>query len=278
MDFDPLADNAPPRYAIESDDEEDEYNPLNPSRSNPSDGLANLSVNFQGSVPKKTSLIVATGDAGKYWAQGARLGEQTGSVHANNVEVGLVFSPTWTSAIIIISEALTRLPIWAQHTYALEIIKHFEPTRLALLDAYSTPTYASFKPIPAHEAPIRYLATTPLIALKIQAEAEPFGLPNLVQSTSASFMSIITSSDPTQGVLVLLPSPRVPPSAPEKILPGRLSSQSDHWPTNLLLKTHQLLSVVVGEESYPEWALEERKEQFQTFNRNSEVSDGGLYI
>jgi hypothetical protein len=130
QNFDPLSDSAPPRYAIESDEEEDEYNPLNLKNSNPDDRPSALSIVIQGNnIPNRKELIIATGNAGKYWANGSRLGEQTGSVQVNGVEVGLVFHPTWTNAVIIISEVLVRLPVWAQHVYALTIVEHLRPTR-----------------------------------------------------------------------------------------------------------------------------------------------------
>jgi hypothetical protein len=91
QNFDPLSDSAPPRYAIESDEEEDEYNPLNLKNLDPNDCPSALSVIVQGNnIPNQKELIIATGDAGKYWAKGSRLGEQKGSVQVNGVEVGPV--------------------------------------------------------------------------------------------------------------------------------------------------------------------------------------------
>ena len=82
-----MEDNGPPRYAIESDDEEDEYNPLSLNTSSPNDNPSTLSVRILGDLPKGKSLIIATGDGGKYWAKGANFGEQTGTIQANNIEV-----------------------------------------------------------------------------------------------------------------------------------------------------------------------------------------------
>ena len=93
QNFDPLSDSAPPRYAIESDEEEDEYNPLDLKNLDPNDCPSALSIIIEGNnIPnRKERLIIATGDAGKYWAKGSRLGEQTGSVQVNGVEVRPVY-------------------------------------------------------------------------------------------------------------------------------------------------------------------------------------------
>ena len=74
----------PPRYAVESD-EEDEYNPLEtPSKSEP---VVDWEIKLIGDIPKGRPLVVASGDAGKYWARGADLGEQTAGVYVNTVAV-----------------------------------------------------------------------------------------------------------------------------------------------------------------------------------------------
>jgi hypothetical protein len=85
QDTDPLADSVPPRHAIESDEEEDEYNPLRPQPNLP---LA-IDVQVVGTVtPVPVSgLVVATGSMGKYWARGAELGEQVAAVMVNKIQV-----------------------------------------------------------------------------------------------------------------------------------------------------------------------------------------------
>ncbi|KAF8625695.1 hypothetical protein AX15_005265 [Amanita polypyramis BW_CC] len=257
-DFEPLADNAPPRYSVESDEEEDEYNPLHLSSVNPKDSLSTLSVRILGSFSKGKSVIIATGEGGKYWAKGAKLGEQTGTVQANNIEVGLVFNPSWSDATVIISEALTRLPIWGQHSYALHIIEFFEPKRLALLDTYSAPTYTSPEAIPIHDAPIRYLTTAATVKPLIRAKAQPFNPPNLIQSTSASYMSIVSTGDSTDSILILLPSARVPRPPPATILPpdiSHLPEDHDRWSSDVMNVAQQLLLVEFGEEAQSKWVL-----------------------
>jgi hypothetical protein len=84
---DPFAeDSLPPRYAIESDDE-DEFNPLNQSTKPQAD---DIQVNITGTnIPTNVNLIVASGIAGKTWARGADLKEQSGVVSVNGVQVNL---------------------------------------------------------------------------------------------------------------------------------------------------------------------------------------------
>lgn len=124
MDDHNNTDNNPPRHAIESDDE-DESNPLQPLQP----AATKPVVKLLGNVPAQRSLVVASGDPGAFWARGADLGEQTGAVAVNGMEIGLVFNPGWTKANVIISEAFVRLPVWAMHAYAQFIIDGLQPTR-----------------------------------------------------------------------------------------------------------------------------------------------------
>ena len=80
---DPFAESLPPRYAIESDDE-DEFNPLNQNRSS---AEPEIQVKVTGNIPKNVNLIVASGIAGKTWARGATSEENSGQVFVNGVEV-----------------------------------------------------------------------------------------------------------------------------------------------------------------------------------------------
>lgn len=47
------------------------------------------------------------------------------------MQVGLLFRPSWTSAIIVVSEVetRTRLPLFAMSTYTTAIIERLQPTR-----------------------------------------------------------------------------------------------------------------------------------------------------
>lgn len=92
------------------------------------------------------NLIVASGIAGKNWARGANLKEQSGVVSVNGVKVCLnpsisimiiynflqvasVFNPPWTKSNIIISEVSSELPLHAMHPYAETILDSLKPSR-----------------------------------------------------------------------------------------------------------------------------------------------------
>jgi hypothetical protein len=44
-------------------------------------------------------------------------------------QVGMIFNPGWTDAIVVVSEALTSLPVWAQYPYAEYVLDQFKPTK-----------------------------------------------------------------------------------------------------------------------------------------------------
>ena len=93
QDVDPLADTLPPRYAYESDDE-DETDAFRIA-SEPSLETSEVNIHFlpptEGGddVKKGGALIIASGGIGVAWARGANLGEQTGQINVNNRAVCL---------------------------------------------------------------------------------------------------------------------------------------------------------------------------------------------
>ncbi|EIN05532.1 hypothetical protein PUNSTDRAFT_137637 [Punctularia strigosozonata HHB-11173 SS5] len=156
MQSDPLSDTAALRYQYESDEEEDEPFPLG----NPATPEQTAGVSFIGSVDPTEHLIVAFGEAGRTWASGADLGEQTGAITVNNIQASFVFVPRWGErrVTVIISEPSGSLPLWAMADYARRILTIVQPKRLSLLDIYPVHVYAASEPITIHGAPIRYLA------------------------------------------------------------------------------------------------------------------------
>jgi hypothetical protein len=80
---DPLAESLPPRYAIESDDE-DEFNPLN---QNKPPAEPEIQVKITGNIPRNVNLIVASGIAGRTWARAVTTEEHSGQVTVNGVQV-----------------------------------------------------------------------------------------------------------------------------------------------------------------------------------------------
>ena len=90
-------------------------------------------------------MLTTPAPPARIWAKGADLGEQLGTIGVNKkcvcidhfkdesskliMQVGMVFNPGWTDAIVIVSEVLTRLPVWAQYLYAEYVLSRFKPTK-----------------------------------------------------------------------------------------------------------------------------------------------------
>ncbi|KAJ7595898.1 hypothetical protein C8J56DRAFT_713154, partial [Mycena floridula] len=238
---DPLADSVPPRHALESD-EEDEYNPLKKEET----ATPAVAVRIVGENLKKgTGLVVTTADAGKYWSRGANLGEQWGAVYVNDIQVGLIFTPTWTSSLILVSEVLTKLPIWAMDSYVRSILEQLQPSNVSLLDTYPVPSYITSEPTLFQNSPIRYLCTETVPSAFASASlTEPFDPPNLLQGTSSMFMSRIAVTPKLKGTLVLLPNPTIPPPAPKTLAPSDFTHISDdrvQWPVATMQIVQDLL-------------------------------------
>ena len=51
-----------------------------------------VNVRIVGDFFPESSLVIASGDAGNFWAKGARLGEQVGAVMVNDVQVSNIHS------------------------------------------------------------------------------------------------------------------------------------------------------------------------------------------
>ncbi|KAF5342752.1 hypothetical protein D9757_014510 [Collybiopsis confluens] len=278
MDVDPLADAPPPRYAVESD-EEDEYNPFQ----QPADGKwSPPEIKIVGEIPANRPLILASGHAGKYWAKGCQLGEQIGGVYVDKIQVGLVFS--LETAAVVVSETSTRLPIAFMHPYAQTLAGQLKASSFSLLDIYPTPTYVSSEPIPFHDAPIRYLSTTQPDSA-ITSSAERFAPPNIVHSAiSAALLSHIASTSPNSNATVLLlPFPRIPAPAP-KVLENsdflHLSEDVYQWPVETMDVVHTLLFAAIGEKSDAHWQTPSNSKPAGTGGslKNRSHIDDGMYI
>ncbi|KAF7977536.1 hypothetical protein HWV62_3310 [Athelia sp. TMB] len=257
MDVDPLADTVPPRHAVESDEEEDEYNPL----SAPGSQKCKVAdVKITGDIKERNgrSLVVATGDVAKVWARGANLGEQIGAVLVNGVQ-----------ATVVVSEVTTRLPVWAMHAFAEVLIESLHPSRKSING----------------KQPSRPIVM--LLNAHLQSPCvEPYAPPNLIQSTSASFMSILAtqSAQPSvNGTLILVPTPHIPPPPPADIAPTNLRLLDVDSTLGLSAGTisdaHEAIFASLGEKT-TSWKGEGvgRSERERAAKRRGDVGDGGMYI
>ncbi|PPR07881.1 hypothetical protein CVT24_005618 [Panaeolus cyanescens] len=282
MDIDPLQESVPPRYAIESDEEEDEFNPLSIA-SSAAKAKAPPEIKIIGEFKPGADLIFASSEAGKVWGTGADLGEQIGAAYVNNNQVGLIFSPPWTSINIVVSESFSRVPLGVMHPYAEKIIEAFKPKRVSMLDSYALPTYTSPTPQSFEKAPIRYLTTgTSNDVAYLKGKAEPFSSPNMISSVPASILTILTISA-TLATLLLLPSRHIPPPAPKEVTPFTIPrseddpAEAEDWPLERMQQAHGLIFAAFGVEPERGWKPPIRAKATSSRKR-SDIGEGGMYI
>lgn len=282
MEIDPLADALPPRYAIESDDE-DEYNPLTTQRA---DEVPIVNIKIESQITAGCPLVIASGPAGDFWADGADLGEQQGAIFVNNIQMGLLFKPSSTRAVVLVSEATTALPLWSMNKYVNDILDRLQPSAISILDVYSTQSYISSELLPVHEAPVRYLSLGNISLNPFQN----FAPPNILQSTSAAFMSAmnirtLSSSYQSNAVILLLPLPEIPRTAPSKLSTSRLSRSSGDqaWSVEMMMEVDERLFGMVGAKRSGTWALRSTPagNAFDLSKKRqslAEVGEGSMYI
>ncbi|KAI9456739.1 hypothetical protein F5148DRAFT_1223760 [Russula earlei] len=277
MNVEPLGDISAHRYAYESDDE-DQLNPL--SRRTPH---GNARCSIQGEPPPRDyveTIIIASGEAGKAWAQGIQLGEQRAVVVMDDIAVGFVFLVSWSNAVIIVSETSETLPTWAMRPYADAILGFYNPKRLLLLDSYPAPTYISSEPLETHRAPTRYLCTrgktVPGLPLM------PFLPPNLIQSTSAAFTSVAgLPRSQTEAILLLLPSQYIPmPRGNNISLSSNTSegSKSSVWPETMMRQVHGCIVDHSGIRVPVPWQISTMSLKQSETRRRGDIGEGGMYI
>lgn len=216
--------------------------------------------------------------------------EKVGEVLMNGIAVGGLYTPSLTSSLVLASEVGVRLPVWAMNVYAKAILDEFQPSSVFILDTYAAPAYIadSLNALP-QSAPIRYLRTT---AAKSTSKttldpARPFAPPNLLQSTTAAFLSILNFGYPqTPGTAILLPAQHMPHPTPKDLTVSSLNYPSyDHldeqgWDMELLVRAVQMIlgesvpaDVLLGSMSPKQRVALQGKRA-----RGTEVGEGGMYI
>ncbi|KAJ7889889.1 hypothetical protein B0H14DRAFT_3081832 [Mycena olivaceomarginata] len=261
MNTDPLVDSVPPRHGIESDEEEDEYNPLRPQPNLP---LA-IDVQVVGTVTPVPGSI----------GRGAELGEQVAAVMVNKIQVGLLFRPSWTQAVVLVSEVTTRLPLWGMHLCARTVVDALKPKRWAGRIMFGIQRYSSA--IPYLDAPLRFLATDAPSAT-LTSSAEPFAAPNLVQSTSAAFVAL-RAKHSASVILLLVPALHVSPPVPRDLAPSDFSHWNDPapWAPTSVRTAHALL-FAAGEKDTPAWKEPAPEKPSAGQARKHPDAELGMYI
>lgn len=88
QDIDPLQDTLPPRYALESDSEDEALGPGVPKRQTKPAPQYEVIVKWVGASPgEKRALVVGIGEPGTVWGKGLRLGDKLGDILLNEEEV-----------------------------------------------------------------------------------------------------------------------------------------------------------------------------------------------
>ncbi|KAL1744093.1 hypothetical protein HDZ31DRAFT_64444 [Schizophyllum fasciatum] len=286
-DVDPLGDAPAPRHAIESDEEEDEYNPLGERRATPN-ATTSVRVKFSSSLIKPgQALAVITGPTSVLLLLSEE--DKQGEIEVNGTTVGTLYAPKYTSAVILASETTVRLPIWAMNAYVKTAIAELLPSSMNVLDTYAVPAYIiDASDASPRSAPIRYLRT-PSAARQspsIPGSARPYAPPNLLQSTTAAFLSNLNFAYPdTPGTAVLLPAQHIAHPAPKDLTPSTLPStdylSADYldeqgWDAETLRTAVQM---ILGHE-IPTDVLALRQRDALRGRRNiaAAVGEGGMYI
>jgi len=277
MNVDFLGDTSAHRYAYESDDEDQ----LNPLSSHPVQRVARVSVQGDSRPEnRRKTVIVASGEAGKVWAQGAQLGERCATIVVNDFTVGFIFLPSWSDAVVIVSETSETLPTWAMRPYAEAIVNFYNPTRLLLLDIYPAPTYINPEPVELYRAPVRYLRTRGKTAPS--PFLMPFLPPNLIQSTCAAFVSIaILPTSRMEAILLLLPSQHIPiPRGIDISSPPHASEDMNRsiWSETMIRQVHGCLIDLSGVRGLAPWQGGALLLGQSEIRRRGDIGDGGMYM
>jgi len=278
MDIDPLQDSAPPRYAVESDDSEDELGQgVYPERVRPHH-KTDVKVQFHWPGEGQQAMVVCIGAAGRAWTAGLELGNRLSQISLNDVQVGDVYQLGQTQTnITLISHTF---PEYTVHAIALALLDALKPSRVVVLDTYPVPAYISAAPPRTIDHPIRFLSTS---STKIEPTltVAPFESPNLIQSLSARLLSILEARPSTPGTLLLLPSLHIPPSPPAlRPAPG---SSREYWQDPILRAVNDVIFSSLGEEgSGITWDAEKARQvggrKSGREDRRGDVGEGGMYI
>jgi len=275
VDF--LNDTSANRYAYESDDEDQ----LNPLTRHLVQRTARITI--QGDAHPGISvetIIVASGEAGKAWYQGAQLGEQRAAVMVDDSTVGFIFLPFWSDVAVIVSEVSKTLPTWAMRPYAEAIVGTYNPKRLLLLDVYSAPSYISPEPLEVSHAPVRYLRTHGKTAP--DSFLVPFLPPNLIQATSAAFASIAAlPTSQMDAVLLLLPSRFTTlPRGNDISSAPHVSEEmnTSYWSETMMRQVHGCLVELSGVRAPADWQGDGLLLKQLETKRRGDIGDGGMYM
>jgi hypothetical protein len=276
---DPLRDSRSSRYAVESDDSEDELGQgLYPSAiSDPSKkrepSKAEISLTWSG--PTGLPLVIAIGNAGKEWTTGLSTSQSQGGsqgVLVDGIEVGII-QHLLKPDVVLLTVPWT-LPGFVSGDFAKMVIDILKPCRFVTVDSYATASYISPLPTTA-KPPIRYLQTRHVSS---KPNADLFAAPNLMQGVSAAFVSLAEMNQ-LPGTLMLLPSSRIPPPLPAE--KPELRRLREEWERDVLVRFTEAVVNVLAVGQF-DWDISRLRGGSGAVglseSRKGDIGDGGMYI
>ncbi|KAJ2923451.1 hypothetical protein H1R20_g13645, partial [Candolleomyces eurysporus] len=237
-----MANTVPPRYAIESDEEEDEINPLRKRATSKGQAPSEITLKLVGDVLQNKPLVIASARAGAFWAKGATLGEQTGAVYVNQIQ-----------SLAARHLLFPNLLLFAPH-----------------------PPHRRSHSIPFHRGFADAQRSNPTI-LAPQTSSNPprpHCSSNSASPTSPSTLLLLPSPH--------LPIPPPKDLSPTNIPSSTSPEYEDTWPAEAMnIATDQLLSFIeVKPDEGFTWELNSKDAAaiVPPHKRRSEIGEGGMYL
>ncbi|KAG8809246.1 hypothetical protein FRC17_003537 [Serendipita sp. 399] len=247
MEVEPLQDSAPNRYAFESDDSEDDIGrnayPGVSERTKRSKHRYDAEVvwNVNAGALGGGNFFVAVGQAGLAWASGVQLAKSIADIQLDDTKVASVFTIDEHPGDLVLVLKYD-LPISSMPSFASKVLTTFTPSRVTIMDGYSSPAYIAPERRNDLDPPIRYLETACIdekpTTTTTSKRIKLFRPPNLLLSTSAAFLSILEQGQKTPGLLLLLPFPQIERPPPRTIEPIRVGVS---WPERQIVEMNSIL-------------------------------------
>ncbi|KAG8821944.1 hypothetical protein FRC18_011165 [Serendipita sp. 400] len=243
MEVEPLQDGVPNRYAFESDDSEDDIGrnayPGVPDKTRRTRQVYDVDIvwNMDESTLGGKNMYVAIGQAGLAWASGVQLGAPTAEIQLKDIKVASVHFIEQDGVLVLVLKY--ELPISAMNVFASKVLSTFNPSRVTIVDGYSSPAYIRSSRKSDLDHPIRYLQTACAENKITSKGVKPFRPPNLLLSTSAAFLGILEQGQRIPGLLLLLPFPQIERPPPRTIEPIRTSVG---WPEKQVVELNDTFS------------------------------------
>ncbi|KAG8804551.1 hypothetical protein FRC16_005993 [Serendipita sp. 398] len=183
------------------------------------------------------NMYVAIGQAGLAWASGVQLGAPTAEIQLKDIKVASVHFIEQDGVLVLVLKY--ELPISAMNVFASKVLSTFNPSRVTIVDGYSSPAYIRSSRKSDLDHPIRYLQTACAENKITSKGVKLFRPPNLLLSTSAAFLGILEQGQRIPGLLLLLPFPQIERPPPRTIEPIRTSVG---WPEKQVVEMNDTFS------------------------------------